>query len=636
MHRITFDVAQSVSPADPNRMDVACFIGLEVLRPSEQLPEPLSRWLTNNNWMSRVAQSGPPPYYDLLDVPVPIESWETYQSLFAGWQRLDGRIELAGEALSDTLTLPPEDAALHVAVDGVTAAVPLPGGPLSPADVAAAINAAQAGVTSRIAEIRTEDIKADESLSSDVTVRIQKHLVIAHAARSAKGQLTVFANPSLGFPRAMNAANSYVDSYLSAAVRSFFSQGGRKCYVVRMGDPLPLDASESEKLGRLSLLLWGDESMWQTGWQLKDLLQTGLPLFPSRAEIQENWHGIAHILGLADVSYVSLPDLSDLLSAPPEPQPPVRSESAAEVFVPCAPSLAGMISTLAVRWDAPRCSETGFGVWARLVNYLQRFVAANYREMQLIASLPLPHHDLDQDLNRFLRDSWFGPAAAGEKITGEFLQLGFPWLKTTEAAALPGSVEPPEGVLSGLLAANALTEGAYRSAAGIYVRRAYDLVPPQLAGFDAVPADETPPLSERISMFRRTPGGIQLYSDMTTSADPYYRHGAVRRLMALIVRLARNQGWSTVFEPQSTFTWQAVEKNISTILTGIYEAGGLRGRTPEEAFSVTCDRSTMTENDIDQGRLIANISVWPAVPIERIMVTLMLEDGGPMILRSAA
>lgn len=636
MHRITFDVAQSVSPADPNRMDVACFIGLEVLRPLEQLPESLSRWLTNNNWMSRVAQSGPLPYYDLLDVPVPIESWEMYQSLFAGEQRLDGRIELAGDALSDTLTLPPEDAALNVAVDGVTAAVPLPGGPLSPADIAAAINAAQAGVTARIAAIRTEDIPADETPASGAAVHIQTHLAIAHAARAAKGELTVFANPSLGFPRAVNAANSYVDTYLSAAVRSFFSQGGRKCYVVRMGTPLPLDASESEKLGRLALLLWGDESLWQTGWQLHNLLETSLPLFPSRAEIQENWHGIAHLMGLADVSYISLPDLPDLLSAPPQPQAPVRSKTVAEEFVPCAPSLAGTITAAAVRWDAPRCSETGFSVWARLVNYLQRFVAANYREMQLISSLPLPHRDLDQDLNHFLRDSWFGEAAAGEKITGEFLQLGFPWLKTTDAAALPGGVEPPEGALTGLLAANALTEGAYRSAAGVYVRRAYDLVPPQLTGFNASPADETPPLSERISLFRRTPGGIQLDSDMTTSADPYYKHGAVRRLMALILRLARHQGWSTVFEPQSTFTWQAVEKNISTILTGIYEAGGLRGRTPEEAFSVTCDRSTMTDNDIDQGRLIANISVWPAVPIERIMVMLMLEDGGPMILRSAA
>ena len=137
-------------------------------------------------------------------------------------------------------------------------------------------------------------------------------------------------------------------------------------------------------------------------------------------------------------------------------------------------------------------------------------------------------------------------------------------------------------------------------------------------------------------MFHKAPAGIQLDSDVTTSADLYYRHGAVRRLIALIVRAARHQGWSTVFEPQSPFTWQAVEKNISTILTGIYEAGGLRGRTPQEAFSVTCDRTTMTKNDIDQGRLIADISVWPAIPIERIMVTLMLTDGQSIVLRRAA
>ena len=638
MHRITFDVAQPVSPADPNRMDVACFIGFVPMRASatKALPPMLNTWLKNNRWLARVAQAGTPTTYDILDAPVPVDSWEGFQTLFAGEGRLDGKIEIAGDALADTVTLQPDDVMLHVAVDGVTGTIPLPGGPLPLTDVAAAINTAQTGITARIAEIKIEEIKADETAPAEAVVRIQKHLVIAHSARAAKGQLTVFANPSLGFPRAMNSANEYVDTYLAAAVRSFFAQGGRKCYVVRMGDPLPLDAREGEKIRQLAGLLCGDASLWQTGLQLNQLLGANLPSLPNRAEVQERWHGIAHILGMPDVSYISLPDLPDLIASPALQRPSKKPKPGEEKFVECAPSIATAATLRSRRWDAPRCSATGFGVWAKIILYLQRFVASTYKEMQLVASLPLPHSEFGEGFDHFVHEEWFDEQAKGEKIASEFLQLGFPWLKTSYGTALPGEVEPPEGVLIGLLAANALTDGAYTSTAGVYVRQAHDLVPPQLNGFGACPTDETQPLSERISMFVRAPQGIQLYTDVTTSEDLYYQHGAVRRLIALIVRTARHQGLSSVFEPQSTLTWQAVEKNLGAILTRIYDAGGLRGRNPAEAFSVTCDRTTMTQNDIDNGRLVANISVLPAVPIERIAVTLLLENGGQVVMRRAA
>ena len=636
MDRITFDVVQPVSPADPNRMDVACFIGFVPLRSSGRLPDTLHTWLTRNHWDARALPSETAPGYELLDVPVPVESWEGYQSLFAGERRLDGKIEIPGEALADSIAIAPDDAVLHVSIDGITKAITLPSGRLPLPDVVAGINAAQAGVTARIAEIQIEVLPANQGVAPAIKGPGRKHLVLTPAARGQQGRLTVYANPSLGFARAINAANSYVDTYLSAAVRSFFAQGGRKCYVVRMGDPLPLDASQSEKLGQFARLLWGDASVWQSSRQLADLLATHLPRLPSPAEPPENWHGIAHIMGLPDVTYISLPDLPELIAAPPAPTPAIKLRTGREVFVECAPSVAPAGPRRSRRRPPPRADETGLGVWARIVHYLQRFVASTCREMQLVASLPLPHVDLVKDFDDLVRESWFAESVSGENITSHYLQLGFPWLKTPDADALPGGVEPPEGILIGLLAANALSNGAYTSAAGAYVRQVFDLMPSHLNGFYKNPVGKDRPLSQRISMFNRVPAGIQLDSDVTTSSDLYYQHGAVRRLIALIVRAARHQGWSTVFEPQSTFTWQAVEKNISTILMGIYEAGGLRGRTPQEAFSVTCDRTTMTQNDIDQGRLIADISVWPAIPIERIMVTLMLADGQSIVLRRAA
>jgi len=43
------------------------------------------------------------------------------------------------------------------------------------------------------------------------------------------------------------------------------------------------------------------------------------------------------------------------------------------------------------------------------------------------------------------------------------------------------------------------------------------------------------------------------------------------------------------------------------------------GITPEEAFFVNCDRSTMTQDDIDNGRLIILIGVAPVKPAEIVI-----------------
>src|SRR5579863_10241168 len=46
-------------------------------------------------------------------------------------------------------------------------------------------------------------------------------------------------------------------AYLGAAVRSFFAQGGRKCYVVRVGDPWTLDAAREGRVAAVAKLIPG-------------------------------------------------------------------------------------------------------------------------------------------------------------------------------------------------------------------------------------------------------------------------------------------------------------------------------------------------------------------------------------------
>ena len=64
------------------------------------------------------------------------------------------------------------------------------------------------------------------------------------------------------------------------------------------------------------------------------------------------------------------------------------------------------------------------------------------------------------------------------------------------------------------------------------------------------------------------------------------------------------------------------------LMATLFREGALGGLTPEEAFGVRCDRSTMRQNDIDGGRVIAEVSFLAASPIEQIVVVLAMDASG--------
>jgi len=77
-----------------------------------------------------------------------------------------------------------------------------------------------------------------------------------------------------------------------------------------------------------------------------------------------------------------------------------------------------------------------------------------------------------------------------------------------------------------------------------------------------------------------------------------------------------------VFEPNDAALWMVVHTLIENFLAGLWRAGGLQGAKPGEAFFVKCDRDTMTQNDIDNGRLICMIGVAPVKPAEFVIIRI--------------
>ncbi len=103
------------------------------------------------------------------------------------------------------------------------------------------------------------------------------------------------------------------------------------------------------------------------------------------------------------------------------------------------------------------------------------------------------------------------------------------------------------------------------------------------------------------------------------SSDPEWRYVNVRRLFIYLEQsIYRGTQW-VVFEPNEQTTWTAVRTAISNFLTTVWRTGALSGATAEEAFFVTCDRTTMTQDDIDNGRLISMIGVAPTRPAEFVI-----------------
>ncbi|MBS1874268.1 MAG: phage tail sheath protein [Acidobacteria bacterium] len=404
-------------------------------------------------------------------------------------------------------------------------------------------------------------------------------------------------------------------SYLGAAVRSFFAQGGRKCYVVRVGDSWsPLEPPNPA--ARLAALV---------------------PGYPSRFEPapgdRRSWKGAGHVFGLPDVSFLCLPDLADAVSTargrvavPDDPPPPVPE------FTECVEGTGAQGGPKSVRdLEAPRADENGYRDWALAVNLLGTALKQNAREAQLVAAVPLPaagsraQRNLPEFLGKYLdRD------LDGGGVGSAFVQLAFPWVRTAGSVGLPEDLESPDAVLTGILARNALTRGSYRSVANLAMADVYDVSP-------RLRRDRLEALTARVTMSGDTPAGLRLLSDVTASRDENYRPANVNRLIAAIVRAARVIGEASVFEPSNEFLWSQLKGRLTVLLRGLFEAGALRGELETEAFSIRCDRSTMSQNDIDEGRVIVVCEISPAAPIESIRVVLALEDGGRISLfREAA
>ena len=125
---------------------------------------------------------------------------------------------------------------------------------------------------------------------------------------------------------------------------------------------------------------------------------------------------------------------------------------------------------------------------------------------------------------------------------------------------------------------------------------------------------------EGINCFRAFAGrGIRLWGARTASSDPVWKYVNLRRYFAYVEHsIDKGTQWA-VCEPNGERLWRNIRQTVEDFLLVQWRDGALLGAKPEEAYFVRCDRTTMTQNDLDNGRLICLIGVAPVKPAEFVI-----------------
>lgn len=173
---------------------------------------------------------------------------------------------------------------------------------------------------------------------------------------------------------------------------------------------------------------------------------------------------------------------------------------------------------------------------------------------------------------------------------------------------------PPSGFVTGIYARNDITRGVHKAPANEVVRG--------LTRFEAninTPRQEV--LNpEGINALRFFEGrGHRVWGARTMSSDPEWKYVNVRRLFIYIEHSIEKSTQWAVFEPNNRRLWDNIRRSVEDFLLVLWKNGALMGDKPDKAFFVRCDRSTMTQNDIDNGRMICQIGIAPVKPAEFVI-----------------
>jgi phage tail sheath protein FI len=200
------------------------------------------------------------------------------------------------------------------------------------------------------------------------------------------------------------------------------------------------------------------------------------------------------------------------------------------------------------------------------------------------------------------------------KVDSTYAALYYPWVRVLDPITRSEIYLPPSGFIAGIYARNDVNRAVYKAPANEVVNLAI--------GFEQLlnKSQQDVLNPEGVNCFRFFEGrGFRVWGARTISSDPEWKYVNLRRYFAYLERsIDKGTQWA-VFEPNGEALWANVRRTVEDFLLNEWMSGALLGDKPEKAYFVKCDRSTMTQNDLDNGRLICLIGVAPLRPAEFVI-----------------
>lgn len=225
-------------------------------------------------------------------------------------------------------------------------------------------------------------------------------------------------------------------------------------------------------------------------------------------------------------------------------------------------------------------------------------------------------------------DSAFGQSIAEvralrARFDSSHAALYYPWVRVMDATTNAELLLPPSGFVAGIYARTDTDRGVHHAPANEVVHGAIGL---ELMLSNAQQELLNP---EGVNALRWFEGrGFRVWGARTISSNPEWKYVNLRRYFAYLERSIEQGTQWVVFEPNDEALWATVRRTVEDFLHVEWTSGRLLGQKPEQAFFVRCDRSTMTQHDLDSGRLVCLVGVAPMRPAEFVMFRIGQHTAG--------
>lgn len=211
-----------------------------------------------------------------------------------------------------------------------------------------------------------------------------------------------------------------------------------------------------------------------------------------------------------------------------------------------------------------------------------------------------------------------------------YAALYYPWITIVNPADSKRLDTPPSGHIVGIYARTDVERGVHKAPANEVIRGIVDFEQ-MINKREQDILNPSPTNINVLRDFRADNRGLRVWGARCLTSDTPWKYVPVRRLFIFLEESIDEGTQYAVFEPNDEELWATLRQSVSDFLTRVWRDGALFGATPEEAFFVRCDRTTMTQDDLDNGRLIMLIGVAAVKPAEFVIIRIGQKASGAEI-----